>query len=191
MGRSWYEAGKFEHKANTFADVVACAQHLVDTEVSAAGQIAVRGGSAGGLMVGAVLNEAPELFGAAVAEVPFVDAINTMLDPSLPLTVTEWEEWGNPAESEEIYRTMRGYAPVENVSAKPYPPVLATAGLSDPRVGAWEPAKWVLALRQHTTAEHPILLWTEMGAGHGGPSGRYAAWRDEARVLAFIISNVG
>ncbi len=191
MGRSWYENGKFEHKANTFIDMVACAERLISAGISEAGKIAVRGGSAGGLMVGAVLNRAPELFGAAVAEVPFVDAINTMLDPSLPLTVTEWEEWGNPAESEEIYRTMRGYTPIENVDARPYPPILATAGLSDPRVGAWEPAKWVLALREHSTSEHPVLLWTEMGAGHGGPSGRYAAWRDEARVLAFVITSLG
>ncbi len=191
LGRAWYEGGKFEVKANTFIDMVSCAHHLIDLGLTAPGRLGLRGGSAGGLMVGAVLNMAPELFGAAVAEVPFVDVINTMLDESLPLTVTEWEEWGNPAASKEIYDAMRTYAPLENVGARPYPPLLATAGISDPRVGAWEPAKWVAAIREHSTSDSPALLWTEMGAGHGGPSGRYAAWHDEARVLAFIISNLG
>jgi oligopeptidase B len=142
-------------------------------------------------LVGATLNLEPELFGAAVAQVPFVDALNTMLDPSLPLTVTEWEEWGNPADSEAIYREMRGYTPYENIKAAPYPSILATAGLNDPRVGFWEPAKWVLALREQTTGSKPILLQTDLGAGHGGPSGRYDSWRDEAKVLAFVIDAVG
>lgn len=191
MGRRWYLDGKFERKINTFTDTVDCARHLIDEELTSPAQLAVRGGSAGGLLVGSVINLAPELFAAAVAQVPFVDNINTMLDPGLPLTVTEWEEWGNPAESEDIYRAMRAYSPYENVGPKPYPAVFATAGLSDPRVGFWEPAKWVQRLRTSTTSGAPILLWTDLGAGHGGPSGRYDSWRDEARTLAFIVDQVG
>lgn len=191
MGRSWYSGGKFEHKRNTFTDTVACAHHLIDEGWTTSEQLALRGGSAGGLLVGATLNLEPELFGAAVAQVPFVDALNTMLDPSLPLTVTEWEEWGNPADSEAIYREMRGYTPYENIQPAAYPSVLATAGLNDPRVGFWEPAKWVLALREQTTGSKPILLQTDLGAGHGGPSGRYDSWRDEAKVLAFVIDALG
>ncbi len=191
MGRRWYLGGKFEHKVNTFTDTVASARHLIDEGLTTPAQLAVRGGSAGGLLVGSVINLAPELFGAAVAQVPFVDNINTMLDPSLPLTVTEWEEWGDPAKSEAIYRAMRTYSPYENVADRPYPAVFATAGLSDPRVGFWEPAKWVQRLRSATTSNEPVLLWTDLGAGHGGPSGRYDSWRDEARTLAFIIDAVG
>jgi oligopeptidase B len=136
------------------------------------------------------VNDAPELFGAVVAEVPFVDALNTILDPSLPLTVTEWEEWGDPLHDPQVYAYMKTYAPYENVSPAPYPPILATAGLNDPRVSYWEPAKWVARLREVTTGDAPILLKTEMGAGHGGPSGRYDAWRDEAFVLAFLIDQL-
>ncbi len=191
MGRRWYLGGKFEHKVNTFRDTVSSGRYLVDSGVTTPAQLAVRGGSAGGLLVGSVINLAPELFAAAVAQVPFVDNINTMLDPSLPLTVTEWDEWGNPAKSEAIYRAMRSYSPYENVGPKPYPAVFATAGLSDPRVGFWEPAKWVQRLRAETTSGEPVLLWTDLGAGHGGPSGRYDSWRDEARTLAFIIDTVG
>ncbi len=191
MGRRWYLGGKFEHKINTFTDTVASARHLIDEGLTSPTQLAVRGGSAGGLLVGSVINLAPELFAAAVAQVPFVDNINTMLDPSLPLTVTEWEEWGDPAKSEAIYRAMRAYSPYENVAERLYPAVFATAGLSDPRVGFWEPAKWVQRLRAETTSGAPVLLWTDLGAGHGGPSGRYDSWRDEARTLAFIIQAVG
>ena len=191
LGRRWYEAGKFEHKANTFLDVVAGGRHLVAEGLADPDRMALRGGSAGGLMAGAVMNLAPDLFRSVVAQVPFVDIVNTMLDPSLPLTVTEWEEWGNPAESEEIYRIMRSYAPLENVQAAPYPAVYATAGLHDPRVGFWEPAKWVLALREHSTSGAPVILRTEMGAGHGGPTGRYEEWRDEARTLAFVLGTTG
>ncbi len=186
-GRPWYLAGKFEHKTNTFSDTIACARHLIESGWTTPSQLGLRGGSAGGLLVGATLNLAPELFGAAVAEVPFVDALNTMLDPTLPLTVTEYEEWGNPAESEEIYRRMRAYSPYENVRATDYPAILATAGLNDPRVGFWEPAKWVQQLRSISTGTAPILLQTEMGAGHAGPTGRYDGWRDEARTMAFLI----
>lgn len=187
LGRSWYEQGKFEHKANTFADVIAAGEHVVSSGLADKRRLALRGGSAGGLMAGAVINGAPELFTAVAAQVPFVDIVNTMLDPSLPLTVAEWEEWGNPAESEEIYRAMRAYAPLENVHQASYPAIYATAGLNDPRVGFWEPAKWVLALRSNSTSGRPIMLRTEMGAGHGGMTGRYEEWRDEARTLAFLI----
>jgi len=190
MGRRWYRGGKLEAKANTFGDTVACARHLVEAGVTSPDRLVIRGGSAGGLTVGAVLNQAPELFAAAVAEVPFVDALNSMLDATLPLTVTEWDEWGNPA-TEPIYRAMRAYAPYENLAARPYPSVLATAGLNDTRVGYWEPAKWVQELRRVSTSERPVLLWTDLGAGHGGPSGRYDALREEARVLAYILWVVG
>jgi oligopeptidase B len=186
LGRRWYEEGKLANKKNSFGDLIACAEHLVAADYTSADRLAIRGGSAGGLLVAAVLNQRPELFRAVVAEVPFVDVVNTMLDETLPLTVTEWEEWGNP-QIEEQYRWLRGYSPYENIEARPYPRVLATAGLNDPRVQYWEPAKWVAALRDVTTGSEPILLKTEMGAGHGGPSGRYDAWRDEALVLAFIL----
>ncbi len=191
MGRQWYLNGKLQHKPNTFDDMVACAGHLIDTGWTSARQLTLRGGSAGGLLVGAVVNRAPELFAAVVAQVPFVDVVNTMLDPSLPLTVTEWEEWGNPAATVEAYERMASYAPYENIGDNPYPAVFATGGLTDPRVGFWEPAKWVQRLRRHTTSERPVLLWTEMEAGHGGPTGRYAGWKDEARVLAFILWALG
>jgi oligopeptidase B len=190
LGRHWYEQGKLRHKHNSFDDFVACAEHLIERGYTTANRLAARGGSAGGLLVGAALNQRPDLFRAVVAEVPFVDVVNTMLDESLPLTVTEWEEWGNP-KLEEQYRWLREYAPFENIAACPYPRVLATAGLNDPRVQYWEPAKWVAALREQTTGDEPILLKTEMGAGHGGPSGRYDAWRDEALVLAFLLDSLG
>jgi len=141
--------------------------------------------------MGAVTNMAPEQFGAVVAEVPFVDALNTILDPSLPLTVLEWEEWGNPVESADVYAYMKSYAPYENVEAKDYPPILVTAGLNDPRVSYWEPAKWVAKLRITKTDQNPLLLKTEMGAGHMGPSGRYDAWREEAFVLAWVLDTLG
>jgi oligopeptidase B len=142
------------------------------------------------LLVGAVLNERPELFRAAVAEVPFVDALNTILDPSLPLTVTEWEEWGNPVEDAAIYDAMAAYSPYDNVRDAAYPAILATAGLNDPRVSYWEPAKWVQRLRRHTTSGRPVLLKVELGAGHGGPSGRYEAWAEEALVYAFLLDQL-
>jgi oligopeptidase B len=190
MGRSWYEQGRLEHKPNTFRDFVACAEHLVARGYTDPARLVARGGSAGGLVMGVVANERPELFAAVVAEVPFVDVVTTMLDPSLPLTVTEWEEWGDPRDP-EVYARMKAYSPYDNVRAQPYPAMLVTTGLNDPRVQYWEPAKWVAKLRAHTTSPRPILLRTEMGAGHGGPSGRYDAWREEALVLAFVCSAVG
>ncbi|MFN0029120.1 MAG: S9 family peptidase [Acidimicrobiales bacterium] len=191
LGRPWYTGGKFLQKANTFGDFIACARHLIAQGWTSPARLAIRGGSAGGLLMGAVVNRAPELFGAVVAEVPFVDVLNTISDPSLPLTVMEWEEWGNPVAHEEYFHYLRSYAPYENVEAQDYPPMLVTAGLNDPRVSYWEPAKWVAKLRATKTDTNPLLLKTEMGAGHSGPSGRYNAWRDEAFVLAFLLTTVG
>jgi oligopeptidase B len=190
-GRHWYEDGKLLHKRNTFTDFIASAEHLCAADYTSAARLAARGGSAGGLLMGAVANMAPDQFAAIVGEVPFVDALNTILDPSLPLTVIEWEEWGNPIESAEVYRYMKSYSPYENVEAKAYPAILATAGLNDPRVGYHEPAKWVAKLRATKTDDRPLLLKTEMGAGHGGPSGRYDLWRDQAFVMAFVIEALG
>jgi oligopeptidase B len=193
LGRSWYEKGKFAAKPNTFTDFVACARALIAEGWTSPDRLVARGGSAGGLLMGAVANLAPDLFRAIVAEVPFVDCLTTILDESLPLTVTEWEEWGNPVEDPKIYDVMKSYSPYDNVRSTDgdgnpirYPDILATAGLSDPRVGFWEPAKWVAKLRA-ANPENRVLLKTELGAGHGGPSGRYDAWRDEAFVYAFIL----
>jgi oligopeptidase B len=197
MGRRWYEEGKFLAKPNTFTDFIACAQALVAAGTTVPGRLVARGGSAGGLLMGAVANLAPDLFRAIVAEVPFVDCLTTILDESLPLTVLEWEEWGNPVEDPEIYAVMKSYSPYDNVRSVDdqglplrYPDILATAGLSDPRVGFWEPAKWTAKLRA-ANPDNRVLLKTELGAGHGGPSGRYDAWRDEAFVYAFILDAVG
>jgi len=197
LGRHWYEEGKFAAKPNTFTDFVACARMLVDEGWTSPGRLVARGGSAGGLLMGAVANLAPELFRAVVAEVPFVDCLTTILDDTLPLTVLEWEEWGNPVEDASIYRVMKSYSPYDNVRStdddgRPvrYPDILATGGLTDPRVGFWEPAKWVARLRA-ANPENRVLLKTEMGAGHGGPSGRYDAWRDEAFVYAFVLDALG
>jgi len=197
LGRHWYEEGKFAAKPNTFSDFVACARHLVAGGWTSPGRLVARGGSAGGLLMGAAVNLDPDLFRAVVAEVPFVDCLTTILDDSLPLTVLEWEEWGNPVEDPAIYRVMKAYSPYDNVAATGpdgspvrYPDILATAGLSDPRVGFWEPAKWVAKLRA-ANPENRVLLKTEMGAGHGGPSGRYDAWKDEAFVYAFILDALG
>ncbi len=190
MGRAWYEGGKLEAKATTFTDFVAAADHLVSSGVTAPDRLVARGASAGGLLMGAVANLRPELFAGIVAEVPFVDVVSTMLDESLPLTVIEFEEWGNPKESAQ-YEWIRAYSPYDNVAEAEYPAMLATAGLNDPRVSYWEPAKWVAKLRAVATNRGPLLLRTEMGAGHGGPSGRYDAWRDEAFTLAFVLDVLG
>jgi oligopeptidase B len=190
-GRDWYENGKLLHKRNTFTDFIACARHLCEQQYTSAERMSARGGSAGGLLVGAVLNLAPEQFAAVLAEVPFVDALNTILDPTLPLTVMEWEEWGNPIESADVYAYMKSYSPYENVERKAYPAILATAGLNDPRVGYHEPAKWVAKLRATKSDDQSLLLKTEMGAGHGGPSGRYDLWRDQAFMLSFVIDALG
>ncbi len=191
MGRPWYEDGKLLRKRNTFTDFVACAEHLVAERFTSPDRLVARGASAGGLLMGAITNLRPDLFRAIVAEVPFVDCLTTILDESLPLTVTEWEEWGNPVEDPEVYDYMASYSPYDNVVEQPYPRVLATGGLNDPRVSYWEPAKWVQRLRTATTSGEPIYLKTEMGAGHQGPSGRYDAWKDEAFVFAFALDALG
>jgi oligopeptidase B len=190
MGKLWYEHGKMQAKPNTFGDFVACAEHLIDEGWTTPELLAARGASAGGLLMGAITNLRPDLFGSVVAEVPFVDVINTMLDETLPLTVIEWEEWGNPKDPEH-FSWMHAYAPYENVTDAAYPAMLVTAGLNDPRVAFWEPAKWVARLRARASSRGPLLLKTEMGSGHGGPSGRYDAWRDEAFVLAFLLDRWG
>ena len=190
MGRAWYENGKKLRKPNTFTDFVAAADHLVHAGWTSRERLAIRGGSAGGLLIGAVLNHRPNLCAAAVAEVPFVDALNTILDPSLPLTVLEWDEWGNPVEDPEVYAVMKSYAPYDNVQHAVYPAIYATGGLNDPRVSYWEPAKWVARIRDRMIGGGPVLLKTELGAGHGGPSGRYNAWKDEARIQAFILDRI-
>ncbi len=187
MGRQWYLDGKFDNKTNTFADVEAAARHLIESGRTTPSQLVLRGGSAGGLMAGAVVNNAPELFAGVVAQVPFVDALTTILDPTQPLTVTEWEEWGNPLEDEAIYSIMKSYSPYDNVANRHYPSILATAGLHDTRVNFWEPAKWVQRLRNRSASENPILLLTDLTSGHGGPSGRYDAWKEEARILSYIL----
>ncbi|MBU6495030.1 MAG: S9 family peptidase [Acidobacteria bacterium] len=191
MGRSWYEMGRLAQKPTTFSDFVRVARHLVESRWTTPGQLAARGGSAGGLLMGAAMNLAPELFRAVVAEVPFVDVVTTMLDASLPLTVGEWEEWGNPDADPVAYRTMLSYSPYDNLRPEDevtptYPRLFATGGLNDSRVGFWEPAKWVARLRDLRPSIEAYLKM-EMGAGHGGASGRYDAWRDEAQVMAFIL----
>jgi oligopeptidase B len=190
MGRRWYEDGKLLHKTNTFTDFVACAEHLVSAGWTAPSRLIARGGSAGGLLMGAVANIAPQDFGGIVARVPFVDALTTILDPSLPLTVTEWEEWGDPLHDAEVYAYMKSYSPYENVRPQAYPPILAVTGLNDTRVLYREPAKWIARLQAEARGG-PFLLKTEMVAGHGGRSGRYDRWREEALVLAWIVATAG
>jgi oligopeptidase B len=187
MGRRWYDEGKVLHKINTFTDFVACAQHLVKQGWTSPQRLMARGGSAGGLLMGVVANLAPRAFGGIVAQVPFVDALTTTLDPTLPLTVTEWEEWGDPLHDPKVYAYIKSYTPYENVTDQAYPPILAMTSLNDTRVLYHEPAKWVARLRA-TARGGPFLLKTEMAAGHGGRSGRYDAWRQEAMVLAWIIA---
>lgn len=190
LGRRWYEDGKLLKKQNTFTDFIAAAETLVARGITAPDRLAIKGGSAGGLLVGAVVNQRPELFRAAVAQVPFVDVINTMSDPSIPLTVIEYEEWGNPADP-AAFRAMLAYSPYDNVRAQDYPAMLVLAGLNDPRVQYWEPAKWVAKLRATKTDDRPLLLRTNMGAGHGGASGRYDRLLETALEDAFVIEQIG
>jgi len=190
MGREWYEQGRLLRKCNTFEDFIACAEKLIADGYAAPESLAIRGRSAGGLLIGAVVNMRPELFGCAVAQVPFVDALTTMLDDKLPLTVNEYDEWGNPKEP-DYYRYIKSYSPYDQVRSTEYPAILATGALNDPRVSYWEPAKWVAKLRTVNRADQPILLKTQMGSGHMGPSGRYESWREEAFVMAFVITQLG
>ena len=187
LGYHWYEAGKLMRRANTFNDFVDVARHLIAEGYGSAGRIAISGGSAGGELVGAVINQAPRLWGAAAAHVPFVDVLNTMLDTSLPLTPIEWPEWGNPIESREAFEYIRSYSPYDQLKAGRYPPMLVTAGLNDPRVTYWEPAKYVAKLRTLKQGDAPLLLKTNMGAGHGGKSGRYDSLYEVAEEYAFFL----
>ncbi|MGI9040940.1 MAG: S9 family peptidase [Gemmatimonadales bacterium] len=190
MGRAWYEGGKLLQKRNSFTDFIAAAQHLIEEGYTASDRLVIGGGSAGGLLMGAVTNLRPDLFRAVLAEVPFVDVINTMLDASLPLTVIEYDEWGNPHDA-AFYQYIRSYSPYDNVESKDYPHMLVTAGLNDPRVAYWEPAKWTARLRARKTDGNRLLLRTNMGAGHGGASGRYDHLREVAFKYAFVLDVVG
>jgi oligopeptidase B len=192
LGRSWWEQGKALSKINTFTDFVACADFLIANGYTTADRLAARGGSAGGLLMGAVANLAPDRFRAIHASVPFVDPLTSILDPELPLTVVEWEEWGDPLHDPEVYAYMKSYSPYENVSARHYPAILATTSLNDTRVLYVEPAKWVAALRHAARgrAGREVLLKTEMSAGHGGVSGRYQSWRQLAFEYAWIIREI-
>ncbi len=191
MGRHWYDEGKMLAKRNTFTDFIACARHLDKTGWTAADRLIAEGGSAGGLLMGAVANMAPDAFRGIVASVAFVDALTSILDPSLPLTVVEWEEWGNPLEDPAVYAYMKSYSPYENVEPRQYPAILAETSLHDTRVLYVEPAKWIAKLRATATGEQDFLLKTEMSAGHGGVSGRYNAWKDRAFSYAWIIDKLG
>lgn len=190
LGEAWYRAGKLEHKQNSFSDFIACAEHLITSGYTSAQQLVISGGSAGGLLMGAVLNQRPELFAAAIAEVPFVDVLNTMQNPDLPLTVTEYDEWGDPNQP-EVFERIKSYAPYENVQAQAYPAILVVAGYNDSRVQYWEAAKWVAKLRAQKTDNNLLLLKTELDAGHGGMSGRYQALKDAALEYAFILKVLG
>ena len=191
LGRHWYDDGKMLAKRNTFTDFVACARHLVADGWTSADRLVAEGGSAGGLLMGAVANLAPDAFCGIVAAVPFVDALNTILDPELPLTVIEWDEWGDPLHDPEVYAYMKSYTPYENVGAHDYPAILAVTSLHDTRVLYVEPAKWVARLRATSTGGGQVLLKTEMHGGHGGVSGRYASWKERAWELAWIIDASG
>ncbi|BAY88731.1 MULTISPECIES: S9 family peptidase [unclassified Tolypothrix] len=190
MGRKWYEDGKFLQKKNTFTDFIACAEYLINEKWTASDRLVITGGSAGGLLMGAVMNLRPELFKAVVAHVPFVDIVTTILDTSLPLSAMEWEEWGNPNDP-VYYDYMKSYSPYDNVEAKDYPDMLITAGLNDSRVKYWEPAKWTAKLRELKTDNNILLLKTNMGAGHSGASGRYESLRELAFEYAFILDRLG
>ena len=190
MGRQWYEEGKFLHKKNTFTDFIACAEYLIENQWTTPDRLAIYGGSAGGLLMGAVLNMRPELFKAALAAVPFVDVVTTILDPSLPLSVMEWDEWGNP-NKKEYYDYMKSYSPYDNVTAQDYPNLLITGGLNDPRVSYWEPAKWTAKLRSQKTDQNRLLLKINMDAGHGGASGRYGWLEETAFEYTFILDSLG
>jgi oligopeptidase B len=190
MGRAWYDDGKLMHKRNSFTDLIACAEHLIAEGYSSGPRLAIIGGSAGGLLVGASVTMRPDLFGAVIAHVPFVDVINTQSDPSIPLVVPEYEQWGNPADREQ-YEYMKSYSPYDNVAATRYPHMFVTGGLNDPRVAYWEPAKWVAKLRAHKTDANLLLLRTNMSTGHFGASGRYDELKEVAQEWAFLIDAIG
>jgi oligopeptidase B len=190
-GWQWYLDGRRAKKTNTFDDFIAAGRALAARRYTSAGRIVAHGGSAGGMLMGAVANRAPDLFAGIIAEVPFVDVLNTMLDDTLPLTPPEWPEWGNPIADAAAFRTILAYSPYENVTAQRYPAILAMAGLTDPRVTYWEPAKWVARLRATMTGGGPILLRTNRGAGHGGASGRFSRLDEVAIAYAFALLSAG
>ena len=190
LGKAWHEDGRLLKKRNTFTDFIACAEILISAGYTSPGRLAIEGRSAGGLLVGAVVNMRPELFSVALAGVPFVDVLNSMLDASLPLTVGEYEEWGDPNDK-PFYDCIRSYAPYENVRAQAYPILLITAGLNDPRVSYWEPAKWAAKLRALKSDDHLLLLKTHMGSGHFGSSGRYEYLKETAFNYAFLLDALG
>jgi len=191
LGYHWYTAGKLATRENTFNDFVDVARGLIDKGYSGAGNISVSGGSAGGELMGAITNQAPDLFGAVVMHVPFVDVLNTMLDDSLPLTPIEWPEWGNPIDSAEAYHTIAAYCPYSNMTTGNYPPMMVTGGLNDPRVTYWEPAKYVAKLRSLKTDTNPLIMKINMGAGHGGKSGRFERYVEVAEEYAFVLLSLG
>jgi oligopeptidase B len=191
LGYQWYLDGKLTKRTNTFNDFVDAAKGLIDLGFTSKGKVTASGGSAGGELMGAVVNQAPELFGAVVSHVAFVDVLNTMLDKDLPLTPGEWPEWGNPITDKAAFDYIRSYSPYDNVKAQAYPPMLWTAGLNDPRVTYWEPAKMVAKLRDMKTDDNVLLLKTNMGAGHGGKSGRFERLRENAEEAAFIVWQMG
>lgn len=191
LGRAWYKAGKLEARTNTFNDFVDVAKGLIERGFTAPGKISISGGSAGGELMGAVINSDPDLWGAVVAHVPFVDVLNTMLDEELPLTPGEWPEWGNPIEDKAAFELIHSYSPYDQVKAQAYPPLMVTAGLNDPRVTYWEPAKWVAKLREVKTDGNELILKTNMGAGHGGKSGRFESLKETAEEFAFILWQLG
>jgi oligopeptidase B len=190
MGRQWYEDGKLLKKKNTFTDFISCAEYLLDEKYTSEDKLFAMGGSAGGLLMGAVVNMRPDLFKGVVAAVPFVDVVTTMLDESIPLTTGEYDEWGNPNEK-EYYDYMLSYSPYDNVEAKDYPAMLVTTGLHDSQVQYWEPAKWVARLREMKTNDEPLLLWVNMDFGHGGASGRFQRYKEVALEYAFMIDEAG
>lgn len=190
LGQQWYEDGKLLHKQNTFSDFISVTQYLVDEKYADAKQVYAMGGSAGGLLMGAVVNQAPHLYHGIVAQVPFVDVVTTMLDESIPLTTGEYDEWGNPNDA-EYYHYIKQYSPYDQVKAQDYPHMLVTTGLHDSQVQYWEPAKWVAKLREMKTDDNQLLLYTDMDAGHGGKSGRFKAYEDIALEYAFILALAG
>jgi oligopeptidase B len=190
MGRHWYEDGKLLKKKNTFTDFIDCGKYLVDHKYSDSKRLFAMGGSAGGLLMGAVLNMAPDMWAGVIAAVPFVDVVTTMLDESIPLTTGEFDEWGNPKDKES-YDYMKSYSPYDNVAAKNYPPILVTTGLHDSQVQYWEPAKWVARLREMKTDKNPLLLYTNMDAGHGGASGRFRQFKETAMEYTFLLDLAG
>ena len=187
MGRSWYEDGKFLRKKNSFTDFIDSAEYLIENGYTTANQLAISGGSAGGLLIGATINMRPDLFMAAVADVPFVDVLTTMLDETIPLTTNEWEEWGNP-QDRTFFDYMLSYSPYDNIKPQDYPHLLVTSGLYDPRVQYWEPTKWVARLRATKTNDNTLILKTNMTAGHGGASGRYGQIEEVAFSQAWLLA---